>query len=243
MNFIRLGPYLASRTALSRRQAEEAVRQGRLSMNGEVVSSYTLTLTGDLYLDGQKVCEPEERKVWIYHKPPREMVTHWDPQGRPTVFETVRDILRYEGPLVSVGRLDYRSQGLLVMTNTPKIAHTMETSRMPRVYDVEVQGLWNDKNIKEIEKGVCIDGIEFEPCQIRHKETRGEHHKFHITLTEGKKREIRILMEAIDLHVTFLCRLSFGPILLKGLPMGHVKELSPSYVDTLVSSPLSALSE
>jgi 23S rRNA pseudouridine2605 synthase len=214
---IRLAPYLASRTHLSRRQAEEALLQGRVKIDGQVVQGFHGDISGTLTLDDHLVPhETAAPRLWIYYKPPGYLVTRTDPQGRPTVFERLLPHID-EPRLISVGRLDYDSEGLLLLTNAPLLAHTLETSRLARQYEVWVQGDVHEDYLELLRKGASVDGIRYRPCQIKILSTHRDYTRLLVTLREGKKREIRILMALIGLYVQRLIRHSFGPFSLDDL--------------------------
>lgn len=204
----RISVFLSQKTGLSRRYIEKLIENRCVFREGKVVESFALPreeLKGSWTLyDGSKtytIKEEEkdlEPKLWIYHKPPKELVTWKDPQGRPTIFETVRQHLR--GPLWSVGRLDYESTGLLLLTNKTALAHFLEKSDVERSYDVDLWGcsldkakewleIFGSKNprerekkyaflspqliwetvMKRLEKGLVVDGISYKPCSIKIK--------------------------------------------------------------------------
>lgn len=233
MTLTRLSPYIAMRAQLSRRQADQAIADGRVTMDGVVVTSYNIVLTKPLFLDGKRLPEPDEARLWIYHKLPGEIVTRHDPQGRTTVFEKARHLLNYQGPLVSIGRLDYLSQGLLLLTNNPRLSHQIETSQWTRLYEVDVRGRLDERDLRTVEEGVCVEGIVYNACSIVPKKSQGSYHRLEIELDEGKNREVRVLMRAMGLHVVHLCRLRFGPLDLGRLRAGEIQEVSPSRLTTV----------
>lgn len=224
---IRLAPYIAMRSDLSRRQAEKAILEGRISLDGQIVSTFCVDSVEGLVLDGCALERPKEARMWAYHKPVGELVTRYDPQGRATVFESVRTSVP-EGPLVAIGRLDYESEGLLLFTNTPIIAHQLETSRWERTYQVWVRGRLCRKSLINLAKGACIDEIFYRPFTFVIGEQEGTRTCLTLKLQEGKKREIRLLMRAIKLQVLRLTRISFGPFELGTLGKGQLSEYASS---------------
>lgn len=220
---IRLSPYLATCTELSRRSADKAILDGRIHQNGVLVSDFYVEATDGLTLDGKPILKQTDHEVilWAYNKPAYQIVTRNDPYERYSVFEALADLT--SGRLVSVGRLDYESEGLLLLTNTPALAHALETSRLPRTYHIWVRGRLKNTDLSHIVQGCCLDGIVYRPCEasIVKYHARTNHTELLITLDEGKKREVRVLMSALGTHVDRLIRLSFGPFHLNDLKSGY----------------------
>ena len=207
---MRLAPYIASRASLSRRQAERAILEGRVCVNGVVWKDFLMDPEAHITLDGQALGALPTPRLWSYFKPRGQLVTRDDPQGRPTVFDALRR-QRPHGPLVTVGRLDYASEGLLLVTNTPTLAHRLETSGLERVYIVQVRGGVNPTDLDRIQRGCTYEGMTYRPCAIQVQSRCGPLTILQITLTEGKNREIRHLMRSAHLSVQRLMRQSFGP--------------------------------
>lgn len=217
-SLVRLAPYIASHSSLSRRQAEQMITQGRVSMDGQVIKEFVVPQIGRVCIDNQELERTTSPQLWVYYKPVGELVTRVDPEGRRTIFDTLRTYVP-EGRLVSVGRLDYASEGLLLITNTPGLAHALETSPLRRKYHVWVEGRVHPPHLYELSQGACIEGIRYKPCRIKIKENKGNKAQIIMSLKEGKKREIRILLGSMGLTVTRLLRLSFGPF-----ELGDTKE-------------------
>jgi 23S rRNA pseudouridine2605 synthase len=232
---IRLAPYIAQRAPLSRRQAEQAIKMGRIAVDGVVATDFYAESFTTIALDGADLLLPPSPKMWIYYKPVGELVTRFDPQGRPTVFDALRPQLP-EGPLVCVGRLDYESEGLLLLTNAPSVAHSLEKGRLNRCYRVWVRGQLTEDRINALENGMTIEDIYYRPCRIMVERQSDGCSQVLVTLTEGKKREIRVLMSAINQHVTRLMRISFGPFRLGGLVAGNVIPVEDAAVDAFLAS-------
>ncbi len=232
---IRLAPYIAQRAPLSRRQAEQAIKMGRIAVDGVVATDFYAESFTTIALDGADLLLPPSPKMWLYYKPVGELVTRFDPQGRPTVFDALRPQLP-EGPLVCVGRLDYESEGLLLLTNAPSVAHSLEKGRLNRCYRVWVRGQLTEDRINALENGMTIEDIYYRPCRIMVERQSDGCSQVLVTLTEGKKREIRVLMSAINQHVTRLMRISFGPFRLGGLVAGNVIPVEDAAVDAFLAS-------
>lgn len=226
---IRLAPYVARCSALSRRQAEEALLQGRVWIDGKMVTDFLVSQVGEVRLDGTLLEPPPTPNLWVYYKPREQIVTRWDPQGRLTVFDALRPKIS-EKRLLSVGRLDYLSEGLLLVTNTPAMAHGLETSGLKRTYRVWVRGKVDGDRLKKLREGVSIQGTRYRPCSLRLEQSQGETSRFWIALQEGKNREIRILMAWVGASVTRLLRLSFGPFILGSLGVGQVKKVDDEWI-------------
>lgn len=226
----RLAPYIAQRFRLSRREAEKAIVQGRVCIDGTVYRDFVcddlVFQEGRISVDDTLLEAPPLLQVWSYHKPPGEIVTRRDPQKRRTVFHTLEKLLPpsiLEKPLVSIGRLDYLSEGLLLFTNQPSFAHMAETQRWSRTYHVWVQGVLKAKALDWLRLGACIEGVFYRPCTISLLASTRYDHCLKIILDEGKNREIRRLMKAIDLKVVRLKRISFGSFHLGTLSAEHIR--------------------
>jgi pseudouridine synthase len=168
---VRLAPYLAARTDLSRRQAETAILEGRIQVDGQVWRQFYAPEHCMIALDGYALEEAKPMaRLWVYHKPPGQIVSRIDPQGRPTIFQAVASQLGsiVQGQrLLSVGRLDYESEGLLLITNTPALAHFLETSRLVRTYQVWVEGCPDARTFDDLARGMVVDGVQYRPCHAR----------------------------------------------------------------------------
>ncbi|MDD3669496.1 MAG: pseudouridine synthase [Alphaproteobacteria bacterium] len=233
----RIAKTIAAAGACSRRDAERWIAAGRVSVNGQVLATPACLVGADdvILVDGRPLNKREAARVWLYHKPPGLVTTHRDPQGRPAVFDHLPPGLPR---VVSVGRLDLSSEGLLVLTNSGALARQMElpSSRLERVYRVRVHGAVTAEIIGRLRKGVKADGVHYAPCVARVEKKQGSHTWLTLTLTEGKNREIRKLMAFFGLSVARLIRVSYGPFELGDLPRGAVREVSAD----LLGEPLCA---
>lgn len=223
-SLLRLAPYLAMRTSLSRRQAERAILEGRVTIDGEKVTAFVVPRLGVIRLDNDLIPDIPMVQVWRYHKPPGVLVTRHDPQGRVTIFHQLRHHIP-DGPLVTVGRLDYASEGLILVTNRPRVAHILETSHWKRTYLVTVRGSYTPHDLALVRRGPTIQGITYRPCDVSVVSRTDKKSQLKITLTEGKNREIRILLASINLQVIQLKRLTFGPFVLGSLALGHIESV------------------
>lgn len=222
----RIAKFIARSGTCSRREAEELVRQKRISVNGEIIDSPAYNVSGDeiILLDGEKLPQIEATRVWLYHKPVGLITTHKDTQNRATVFDNLPSGLPR---VISVGRLDLNSEGLLLLTNSGELARKLELPQnsWSRRYKVRVHGFVDKKKLAELEKGVCIDGINYGSVKAEIESQKGTNSWLIITLHEGKNREIRKLMRFIGLEVARLIRLSYGPFQLGSLKKGEVREI------------------
>jgi 23S rRNA pseudouridine2605 synthase len=203
------------------------IADGRVTVDGKVVNSPALNVTEKnvIAVDGKPMKAAEETRVWRYHKPPGTITSTKDPQGRPTVFEK----LPPEMPrVVSVGRLDINTEGLLLLTNDGELARHLELPQnaWPRRYRVRVCGDVNPQKLASVANGVTISGIRYESVKIEIEGGKeGANHWLVVTICEGKNREVRNIMTHLGLQVTRLIRVSFGPFRLGKLPRGCIEEI------------------
>lgn len=222
----RLAKFIARSGINSRRGAEELIIQKRVTVNGETIDSPAFNVDGseDIRLDGEKLPQREVTRMWLYYKPTGLITTHKDISGRPTVFENLPAGMPR---VISVGRLDLNSEGLLLLTNNGELSRLLELPQngWSRRYKVKVHGRVLPDKLQALEKGVTIDGVSYGPVKIVLGESQGTNSWLTITLQEGKNREIRRLMQHIGLEVARLIRLSYGPFQLGSLKKGEVKEV------------------
>lgn len=222
----RLAKFMARSGVCSRRQAEEYILQKRVTVNGEIVESPAFNVTGDekILFDGEKLPEIQQTRLWLYHKPTGLVTTHKDEKERPTVFDNLPAGMPR---VISVGRLDLNSEGLLLLTNNGELSRKLElpSNGWLRRYKVRVHGAVDDKKLKALLKGTVIDGVEYGPVKAEIESTQGSNSWLLVTLSEGKNREIRKVMKSIGLDVARLIRLSYGPFQLGSLKKGEVREV------------------
>lgn len=222
----RIAKVLSRAGISSRREAEELIEAGRVTVNGRVVASPALNVLPKdrITVDGKEVGEPEPPRLWLYHKPAGLVTTAKDEKGRDTVF----DQLPKELPRVmSVGRLDLNSEGLLLLTNDGEIKRRLELpdTGWMRKYRVRVKGTATEAMLEPLRKGVTIDGEDFQPMEVMFDRQQGANAWLTVGLREGKNREIRRAMEHIGLTVNRLIRISYGPFRLNTLQPGEVEEV------------------
>ncbi|MBP5160827.1 MAG: rRNA pseudouridine synthase [Alphaproteobacteria bacterium] len=234
----RIAKYIARSGVCSRRQAEEKILQGAVSVNGQRIDTpaFFVSDTDKIVVDGHLVQPQEAVRLWLYHKPKGLMTTYKDPQGRPTVFEKLpADMPR----VVSVGRLDLNSEGLLLLTNSGALAHKLEAPSQgwKRKYRVRIRGALTDEQIKQLQKGITVEGVRYAPALVEKDEQQGSgtNQWVTLTLTEGKNREIRKMMAHFHHPVSRLIRIAYGPFQLGLLPTGAVKEIPSKVIKEQIS--------
>ncbi|GBD57283.1 pseudouridine synthase [Gluconobacter wancherniae] len=222
----RIAKFLARAGVASRRDVERMIEEGRIAMGGQPVTHpATFVQSGDIVLvDGNPVGEPERTRVWRYHKPDGLMTTHKDPQGRATVFESLPEAMPR---VVSVGRLDINSEGLLLLTNDGELARRLELpgSAWIRRYRVRVFGVVDEKRLAELIHGSEFEGVRYGSIEAGLDSTKGDNSWLTVSLKEGKNREIRRVMQGLNLHVSRLIRVSYGPFQLGTLKARELEEV------------------
>lgn len=222
----RLAKFMARSGVCSRRDAEELIKQKRVTVNGEIIDTPAFKVEGSekILLDGEKLPEIEQTRLWLYHKPAGLLTTHKDTEARATVFDHLPAGLPR---VISVGRLDLNSEGLLLLTNNGEISRKLELPEngWSRRYKVRVHGFVNKNKLADLAKGATVDGINYGPVKAELESQNGTNSWLIVTLNEGKNREVRKLMKSIGLEVARLIRLSYGPFQLGSLKKGEVREV------------------
>ncbi len=222
----RIAKAIARSGFCSRRDAEKIILEGRVSLNGKLLDTPAVNVTGNdkILIDGQPLQAPAEIRLWRYHKPKGRVTTHRDPQGRPTVFEALpEDMPR----VISIGRLDLNTEGLLLLTNDGDLARHLESpaTAWVRRYRVRVHGRVDQAALDGIGKGVEIEGVRYGPVDAKLDRIQGANAWLTLGLREGKNREVRKIMEHLGLEVGRLIRVSFGPFQLGDMAIGTVEEV------------------
>jgi 23S rRNA pseudouridine2605 synthase len=231
----RVAKALARAGVASRREVERLIAGGRVAVNGAVLTTPAVKVApGDLLtVDGQVVTAPEPARLFRYHKPAGLVTTHRDPQGRPTVFEALPDTLPR---LISVGRLDLNSEGLLLLTNDGGLARALElpATGLVRRYRARARGRVTQDRLDRLKAGITVEGVRYGPIEATLDKARegaqGANAWITLTLTEGKNREVRRVLEALGLKVNRLIRLAYGPFALGTLGVGEVEEVGPRVI-------------
>ena len=222
----RLAKFMSHSGVCSRREAEEYIKQGRVTVNGEVVAPLAshVERTEKILFDREKLPQKDKTRLWLYHKPSGLITTHKDEQGRETVF----DHLPIGMPrVISVGRLDLNSEGLLLLTNNGELSRELELPQnaWSRRYRVRVHGKVDKQKLESLAKGVEVEGVAYGKVIAVIDSQNGSNAWLTVTLNEGKNREIRKLMKFIGLEVARLIRVSYGPFQLGSLRKGEVREV------------------
>jgi 23S rRNA pseudouridine2605 synthase len=231
----RVAKALARAGVASRREVERLIEAGRVSLNGRVLKTPAVKIGPDdvLMVDGERIGAAEPARVWRYHKPAGLLTSHNDPKGRPTVF----DRLPPELPrVISIGRLDLNSEGLLLLTNDGGLARALElpSNALVRRYRARARGHTTQAKLDRLKDGITVDGVHYGAIEARldkASETATSANLWiSLTLSEGKNREVRKVLEALGLIVNRLVRLSYGPFQLGTLPLGAVEEVGPRVI-------------
>ena len=224
----RIAKVIARAGLASRREAERMIEAGRVAVNGKVIARAALNVTDAdrITVDGRDLKAPEPPRLWLYHKPAGLVTTTRDDQGRPTIFDELPDELPR---VMSVGRLDLNSEGLLLLTNDGEIKRKLElpSTGWLRKYRVRIKGRPSDATFAPLRQGLVIDGETFQPMTVTLDRQQGANAWATVGLREGRNREIRRAMEAVGLSVNRLIRISYGPFQLGNLKTGAVEEIRP----------------
>lgn len=218
----------------SRRDAQKWIAAGRVMVNGKVIDSPALSITehDKVFVDGKVLPEKQGTRLFLYHKPPGLVTTHKDEQSRSTVFDNLPG---YLPRVVSIGRLDLNTEGLLLLTNDGELARFLElpSTAWTRKYRVRVHGKVNEKRLKSLKNGITVEGVRYKSIDAKleklpegEKRVRaGANSWISISIREGKNREIRRVMEALGLTITRLIRTDYGPFSLGKMTRGSVQEV------------------
>jgi 23S rRNA pseudouridine2605 synthase len=222
----RIAKFLARAGLCSRRDAERWIADGRVSIDGTVLTTpaATVTAASQIRVDGKPVGAPDRPRLWRYHKQKGLVTTHRDERGRPTVFAALPTGLPR---LISVGRLDLSAEGLLLLTNAGGLARRLElpATGWLRRYKVRVHGAVDPARLAALADGIAIGGVAYGPIRAGLERIQGSNAWIEMALAEGKNREVRRVLEALGLRVTRLIRLSYGPFQLGNLAPGAVAEV------------------
>jgi 23S rRNA pseudouridine2605 synthase len=223
----RIAKAIARAGLCSRRDAERWIAEGRVAVDGEILTSPAVIVTADsdIRVDGKKLPKPERPRLWRYHKPAGLVTTHRDEKGRRTVFGALPAGLPR---LISVGRLDLNSEGLLLLTNDGALARRLElpATGWIRRYRVRVHGAVDASRLAALASGVTIDGAAYGPIRAALDRAQGSNAWLTLALQEGKNREVRRVLEHLGYPVTRLIRVAYGPFQLGHLERGAIEEVA-----------------
>ncbi len=224
----RIAKVIARAGVASRREAERMIEAGRVTVNGQKIDRAALNVTDadKITVDGRPLDAPEPPRLWLYHKPTGLVTTNRDEKGRETIFDALPDDLPR---VMSVGRLDINSEGLLLLTNDGGVKRKLElpATGWLRKYRVRINGRPTDDTFAPLRKGLTIDGEKFQPMTVTLDRQQGANAWVTVSIREGKNREVRRAMEDVGLIVNRLIRTSYGPFQLGQLKPGAVEEIRP----------------
>lgn len=240
----RIQKIIAKAGVASRRHAEEMIRAGRVTVNGKIITELgsKADVTADhVKVDGKLITRSEEHRYILFYKPREVMTTVSDPEGRTTVLDYVRGI---KERLFPVGRLDYQSEGLILLTNDGELAFKVShpTEGSIKSYHVKVRGVPTDRVIDKLQRGITIEGKRTLPCDISRVRTTGKGEEegnswFEVKLREGRTQQIRKMFKAVGHPVSKLKRVAIGPVSDPKLTPGEWRELTPKEVKSLTRKP------
>lgn len=237
----RVAKVLARAGVASRREVERLIEAGRVALNGQVLTTPAVKVDpGDiLTVDGEVVSGAEPTRVFRYHKPVGLVTTHADPKGRPTVFQALPEGLPR---VISVGRLDLNSEGLLLLTNDGGLSRALElpSTGWTRIYRARAFGSTTQEALDALKAGTTVEGVRYGPIEARLDKAQGRNVWLTVTLAEGKNREVRRVLESIGLKVNRLIRLAYGPFSLGDLGPGQVEEIGPRVIRELLADHIEA---
>jgi 23S rRNA pseudouridine2605 synthase len=222
----RIAKAIARAGLCSRRDAERLISEGRVKLNGKVLASpaVNVTATDEIRIDGQPLPRKEESRLWRYHKPAGLVTSHKDPEGRRTVFDALREQLPR---VISIGRLDINTEGLLLLTNDGELARLLElpATGWVRRYRVRAYGRLDPQALEKLRGGITLDGVHYGPIEAQIDKVQGDNAWLTIAIREGKNREVKKICEHLGLQVNRLIRIAFGPFQLGDLKRGEVAEV------------------
>jgi 23S rRNA pseudouridine2605 synthase len=232
----RIAKLLARAGIASRREVERMIAEGRVALEGKVLGTPATILPNlrGVTVDGKPVTAAEPTRLFAFHKPTGLITAERDPAGRPTIYTALRNALpRDAGRVMPVGRLDLNTEGLLLLTNDGAVKRTLElpASRIPRTYRARAFGEVTQAQLEDLIEGVTIDGMRYGQIDANLERSSGRNLWIEMTITEGKNREVRRVLEHLGLKVNRLIRTSYGPFALGDLPRGQAVELKGKPVE------------
>lgn len=237
----RIAKLLARAGVASRREIERMIEAGRIKLNGELVTTPATILTSlrGVTVDDKPVAAPERTRLFAFHKPAGLLTAERDFSGRPTIYTALRNALPQGTPRVMpVGRLDLNTEGLLLLTNDGELKRAMElpSSGIERTYRARTFGDISQGQLEELIHGITIDGVRYGKIDANLERRTGRNQWVEMTLTEGKNREVRNVLEHLGLEVSRLLRTRYGPFELGDLPRGQAVEIRKEQVERFRAS-------
>ena len=236
----RIAKLLARAGVASRREVERMIAEGRVALDGKVLDTPATILASlrSVTVDGKPVTAAEATRLFAFHKPTGLITAERDPAGRPTIYTALRNALpKNAGRVMPVGRLDLNTEGLLLLTNDGAVKRTLElpASRVPRTYRARAFGDVSQAQLEDLIEGVEIDGMRYGSINANLERSSGRNLWIEMTITEGKNREVRRVLEHLGLQVNRLIRVGYGPFNLGDLPRGQAVELTGKPVDRFLA--------
>ncbi|PZT89391.1 MAG: pseudouridine synthase [Citromicrobium sp.] len=233
----RIAKLLARAGIASRREVERMIADGRVAIEGKVLDTPAVKLKDlrGVTVDGKPVEQAEETRLFAFHKPAGLLTAERDPKGRPTIYAALRNALpKSAGRVMPVGRLDFNTEGLLLLTNDGELKRAMELPRsgVPRTYRARAFGDISQAQLDELIEGIEVDGIRYGRIEADLERGSGKNRWIQLTLTEGKNREVRRVLEHLGLQVNRLMRIAYGPFELADLPRGQAVEIRRGDVES-----------
>ena len=237
----RIAKLLARAGVASRREVERLIEEGRVALNGAPLTTPATVLESlkGITVDGNPVKQAEATRLFAFHKPDGLITAERDPAGRPTIYSALRNALPPGTPrLMPVGRLDFSTEGLLLLTNDGELKRKLElpATGIPRTYRARTFGDITQDQLEALSEGIEIDGIRYGSINANMERRTGRNQWVEVTITEGKNREVRRVLEHLGLQVSRLLRTAYGPIPLADLPRGAAVEIRPSDVERFVKA-------
>ncbi|MFT6106948.1 MAG: 23S rRNA pseudouridine2605 synthase [Rickettsiales bacterium] len=230
----RIAKVIARSGFCSRREAEQIILEGRVKVNGITIDTPATIITDhSIKIDGKLIEAKQPAKIWIFHKPKGLINSTSDPKARKNIFEVLP---KHLPRVVTIGRLDINTEGLLLLTNDGELARYIElpANKWTRIYRARVYGIIDMDRLKKLQKGIIIEGVKYGGIKVEMEQERDFNSWLKISLTEGKNREIKKVLEYFGLKVSRLIRVSFGPFHLGNLAVGQVKDVPrPALVDAV----------
>lgn len=236
----RIAKLLARAGIASRREIERMIADGRIALNGKVLETPATILVNlaGVTVDGKPVAAPEPAQLYAFHKPTGLITAERDPAGRPTIYTALRNTLPKGTPrLMPIGRLDLNTEGLLLLTNDGELKRRMElpASQVPRTYRARAFGEVTQSQLEDLMDGIEIEGMRYGPIDANLERSSGRNLWVEMTITEGKNREVRRVLEYLGLKVNRLIRTAYGPFQLSDLPRGQAAPVKKQDFDRFVA--------